>query len=250
MPDNVARALLGDQARGCVWRSGNGLILHRAYAHMWQSGAIAIIPAAEDQGELEVHVLDPAAVTRYHSRFVGLPDADALDGTRLQFRGDFRPVRRHLWLRLAATMLHRHRWEAPAGTVCPTVPERATVLWKAPGSHLTRPVLVEMARQIGGLTTAQAEQFWGMTPGQGGWRAGDHVVETLAMDFHLALRVGVRHDDEDQGPGGSEDIMRTLWVGSVVGGGSEDEDLMNTWVGGGGEDQDQDQDLMGGAWGF
>lgn len=109
---------------------------------------------------------------------------DELHGRRLVFQNDFRPSKRYLYFKFVISVLRRRRAEVPGYlTDLENLPSFVKSLWASPGPYLKRSILYKFSRQLGCMTTEDADQFWGVSevPMETLSDENDSVAATMAV---------------------------------------------------------------------
>lgn len=160
----TAAALFGE-GQEHIWAPSNGLLINKNYEDLLDGGKAIILPA-------DITSNDPSAASDFvfHllTRDIGpakneVWGYDELHGRRLKFFSSFRPSRRYLFFKATVTLLRRRRGEVDGHwTDISELPTIGKTMWATPGPYLKNSILYRFAREVGCMTRADADLFWGV----------------------------------------------------------------------------------------
>ncbi|CAK7208163.1 hypothetical protein SCUCBS95973_000009 [Sporothrix curviconia] len=154
----TAAALFGE-GQEHIWAPSNGLLIDKSYEELLDGGKAIILPDPSAANELIFHLLTRDLGRVKHDWW----SYDKLHGRRLTFLSSFRPSRRYLFFKATVTLLRRRRGEVDGHwndlSELPTV---GKTMWATPGPYLKNSILYRFAREVGCMTRADADLFWGV----------------------------------------------------------------------------------------
>ena len=195
--DKIAHALFGDDYEH-IWNARNGLMISKGYEQLLDSARAVILPVSDAPGETEFRFyLFTKDIGRTKAEVWG----DELHERRLVFKNAFRPAKMYLYFKFAISLLRRRRAEVPGHLDdLQDLPNFNKSLWASPGPYIKRSVLYKFSRQLGCLTTAEADQFWGVadTPMELLSEESDDIATTAAVLASTAIGKQVDDNEEEE----------------------------------------------------
>jgi HNH endonuclease len=193
--ENVAWMLgdEGDIAAGFshIWNLRNGLIMSKDLEKRFDAGDVVIVPIPTENGapqRLRLLLLNPALG---HHRYVETGKFySELDGTELEFKGNWRPGLRYLYWHYVMSILRAAKWETAGwDDLKKRFPDGP--IWATPGPYLRKSIVQQLGMAIGDYEVK--EEFTdGVCDGAG----QKSPIDEKAIAADVAERLEISSDDD------------------------------------------------------
>ncbi|KAI9770739.1 MAG: hypothetical protein M1840_002989 [Geoglossum simile] len=198
--ENVAWMLgdEGDIAAGFshIWNLRNGLIMSKDLEKRFDAGDFVIVPIPTENGapqRLRLLLLNPA-LGRHRYVETGKFYSE-LDGTELEFKGNWRPGLRYLYWHYVTSILRAAKWETAGwDDLKNRFPDGP--IWATPGPYLRKSMVQQLGMAIGDYEVKE-EFTEGVCDGAG----QKSPIDERAIAADVAERLEISSDDDSDWSG-------------------------------------------------